>query len=523
MTAKMSEKKDIPIAESPVDTENGTGFTLPKQNAFQRLIHRRNDLNELGKDMLQQSLQYDRAQLEADAIKVRWKLDLLVLPMMMTTYMLSFLDKQTLNYSNAYGLQQDTKMTGDDYSWVASALYFGWLCGAWPWNMLLQRVAIGKLVGGMLFVWGAVCMLQATVFNFSGFFAIRFFLGMLEACISPAWVILTSMLWTRKEQTLRSSIWLCTNGVSNILGALLAYASGVAGGLSIAQWKLIFLIVGALTFVWGFVILLYLPDGPHNAKMLTEYERVVAVWRVSNNQIGLKDATIRPYQIKEALFDGKCYLLWMTAIALGILNGAVTNFMSAIIKGFNFDALRASLLQAPGGGFEVVGCLLLGWISQLPNMVGVSIIIGCLPGMAGLIGILTIGIEHRYALVAMCWLENVLGSPIILNWTVPGLNVAGHTKRSTVIGIYFVCFVVGNIIGPHLFLAQEVPRYPTAIKGLLGTYCAVVVFQGLYTLWCWLDNRERDRLGLRAEAVEEQLEGFEDLTDKQNKHFRYRL
>lgn len=85
-------------------------------------------------------------------------------------------------------------------------------------------------------------MLQAAVFNFGGFFAIRFFLGMLEACISPAWVILTSMLWTRREQTLRSSIWLCTNGVSNILGALLAYGSGMAEGLAIAQWKLIFLV-----------------------------------------------------------------------------------------------------------------------------------------------------------------------------------------------------------------------------------------------------------------------------------------
>jgi hypothetical protein len=66
--------------------------------------------------------------------------------------------------------------------------------GAWPWNLLLQRVPIAKLIGGMLFVWGAVCMLQAAVFNFSGFFAVRFFLGMLEGCISPAWVVSTTSI-----------------------------------------------------------------------------------------------------------------------------------------------------------------------------------------------------------------------------------------------------------------------------------------------------------------------------------------
>ncbi|KAG4218341.1 hypothetical protein PC116_g33179 [Phytophthora cactorum] len=80
----MSEKKDIPGSESVAsETERGIGLVLPekRKNILGGLLDRRNDLNELGRDMLQQSLQYDRAQLEADAIKVRWKLDLLVLPM----------------------------------------------------------------------------------------------------------------------------------------------------------------------------------------------------------------------------------------------------------------------------------------------------------------------------------------------------------------------------------------------------------------------------------------------------------
>lgn len=40
--------------------------------------------------------------------------------------------RYSLNYSNAYGLQADTHMSGDNYSWVASALYFGWLCKLMP-------------------------------------------------------------------------------------------------------------------------------------------------------------------------------------------------------------------------------------------------------------------------------------------------------------------------------------------------------------------------------------------------------
>ena len=139
-------------------------------------------------------------------------------------------------------------MSGQDYSWVASALYFGWLVGSYPSNLALQRLPIAKFIGCILFVWGAICMLQATVFNFSGFFAVRFFLGLVEACVSPAWMLLTSMLWTRDEQPLRTSFWISMNGLASILGALLSWGLGHADGTSIANWKLIYLVRAFYSF-----------------------------------------------------------------------------------------------------------------------------------------------------------------------------------------------------------------------------------------------------------------------------------
>lgn len=85
-------------------------------------------------------------------------------------------------------------------------------------------------------------MLQAAVFNFSGFFAVRFFLGLVEACVSPAWMLLTSMLWTRDEQPLRTSFWISMNGLSSILGALLSWGLGHADGSAVPNWKLIYLV-----------------------------------------------------------------------------------------------------------------------------------------------------------------------------------------------------------------------------------------------------------------------------------------
>lgn len=85
-------------------------------------------------------------------------------------------------------------------------------------------------------------------------------------------------------------------------------------------------------------------------------------------------------------------------------------------------------------------------------------------------------------------------------------------------------YCAGNICSPHMFLGSEAPRYHTAIKGLLGAYCALIVFTVAYWMLCLTQNRLRDRKHEEgATLLQEGLEGFDDLTDKENHHFRYRL
>lgn len=59
------------------------------------LNHYSEEHTDIGLELYQKSLQYDPEQLARDSIKVRMKLDYVVLPMICMTYMISFLDKQT--------------------------------------------------------------------------------------------------------------------------------------------------------------------------------------------------------------------------------------------------------------------------------------------------------------------------------------------------------------------------------------------------------------------------------------------
>ena len=49
----------------------------------------------------------------------------------------------TLSYAAIFGIVDDLKLHGTQYSWLSSIFYFGFLAWAFPTNFLLQRLPIG--------------------------------------------------------------------------------------------------------------------------------------------------------------------------------------------------------------------------------------------------------------------------------------------------------------------------------------------------------------------------------------------
>lgn len=60
-----------------------------------------------------------------EAKRVLRKIDLRIVPVLFTIYLLQYLDKNGINYASVYGLQKGTGLVGQDYSWLSSIFYFG--------------------------------------------------------------------------------------------------------------------------------------------------------------------------------------------------------------------------------------------------------------------------------------------------------------------------------------------------------------------------------------------------------------
>lgn len=221
--------------------------------------------------------------------KLLRKIDLHIMPMMCIIYGLNYLDKTTLSYASIMGLETDLKLTQHNYQWIGSIFYCGYLGFEYPTSRLLQRLPLAKYSALNIIFWGLTLSCTAATTNFASIASVRFVLGMLEAAVTPGFVLFTSQWYTKQEQGLRTAIWFSFNGFANVLGGLVAYgvAEGIHGhGVAIAGWKILFLVWGLVTVVAGLVFLLTIPDSPLKAKFLSTSERRLAIERTRHNQQG---------------------------------------------------------------------------------------------------------------------------------------------------------------------------------------------------------------------------------------------
>ncbi|KAK2052346.1 MFS general substrate transporter [Colletotrichum caudatum] len=468
---------------------------------------------------------------EAQSRAVLRKLDRRILPFLCVTYALQFIDKTSLGYSSVYGIIPDNGLVAQQYGWASSVFYFGYLAAEWPGVAALQRLPVARFLGANVAVWGAVLAATAACSSFAGLASVRFLLGAAEATVSPGFVAVTGMWWTRREQAGRSALWVSFLGVGSFAGTLLAYGIGHVRGGPFAPWRYIFLVLGAATVVWGVVFALFVPDGPARAGWLTERERVVAVQRVAENKAGTgRSRTFVAAQVLEAARDPAVVVLGLISFVNAIASGGLA-FGSLVIQGFGFSPLQTTLMNLPLSAVQVVAQLGAGFLtSRIPGSRLHVATAAMVPPIIGTLLINQLHPDNKWGRLAGVWL---LGSYPVGFMVVLGLlstNVAGGTKRSVASGWVFVCYCVGQIAGPQFFKSTEAPAYRNGVVAMLCSFVLNLVLNQVLRLVYAAENRRRDGLlegKSEGEIADMQREGevlgFQDVTDKVNPMFRYVL
>ncbi|KAL0257033.1 hypothetical protein SLS55_007843 [Diplodia seriata] len=443
------------------------------------------------------------------------KIDYMILPYLAVCYAFFYIDKTTLSYAAIFGIRDDLNLVGTQYNWLSSIFYFGFLAWAFPTNFMLQRFPVGKYLGFNIFLWGVLLMAQAGASNFGTLAALRALSGAAEACADPAFMLITSMWYTRRQQPVRIGLWYTANGFGIALGGLLGYGIGQIKG-ALPSWN------------WGIVMFIMLPDSPVTAPMLNQREKRLAVERLRENQTGVENKHFKAYQVAEAFKDPKTYLLFTIGLIANTPNGGISNFGTIIIKGFGYSTLVTTLLQMPYGfliALSILSCVYLNdycAVKLKKNTRCWFIIAYLIPNIAGTFGLRFVPQEHHVGRLWCYYLTGPYNAAFVLILSLTIGNTAGHTKKVVTNACLFLGYCTGNIAGPFFFKTEQQPTYPLGIWSMIVCHLTEVVLILIFRTLLSRENKRRDRKFGEGVTVQDlDATAFGDLTDWENENFRY--
>ncbi|KZT28235.1 MFS general substrate transporter [Neolentinus lepideus HHB14362 ss-1] len=468
--------------------------------------------------------------------KLKRKIDLYLLPLMWLCYGVQQTDKTSIGTQATFGLQRDTHLVGQQYSWLTTIFYITYMCFEFPSNLILQRWKMGRTLSIYMIVWGIIVLCIGFAKNFKQLIALRALQGLAECCISPGFILVIGSWYKTREHASRALVFQSANAGFGIIAQLVLYGIGRQGQKHPGEqpWREMSYFLGGLTLIVG-ILCLFLLGTPSEVRWLTPEQRRMANARIVGNNTGHDTTGLKKWkwkQAEECLTDPCFWFAGINAFLSSVPNGGLTTFGSIINTTFGFTNLQVILLNIPMSLFSVCYFVLIGIVTtRWKNLRLYFMAFSTIPPFVGFLGMSLLPNEHQYKWTK--WGCYFMTTPFVVSlflaWTLIPSNTAGRTKRTLTSSFTFVGYCVGNMVGSQIFRAKDAPKYTN------GTIACAVCFGLEFLLLCsWrtiyiLRNRCRDRVmandGLTAEQrvrLGKEL-GEKDATDFENPYFRYTM
>ncbi|CCE79361.1 Piso0_001418 [Millerozyma farinosa CBS 7064] len=479
--------------------------------------HTNADLDAGAKYLMEHSEHADYTEQEAQ--RVLRKIDWILMPVMTLATTIGAADKIVISNAAAYGMKEGLNLVGNQYSWIGSIFYFGYLIMELPANMILLKLPVGKAFFISYLAWNIVLMCMGAANNFAQMGALRFLLGMGEAFLSPTCAVIIAMFYKKSEQPFRTAI--CFSGFSSLITGILSYAVGHAS-TKIDNWRLLFIVFGCLTILVTTCIFFVIPDSPMTCSWLNERQRYIAIDRTMENRTGIQNRKLKQYQFMEAIKDWKTWIIGVFALCNNISNGALVTFAAQIVTGLGYSPLNTTLLGMPTGLFMTGSSCIIALPSYFypKKYRTISAFIICLVPL--ICCILMMKLNEKTGLLISYYFFYFYWGPYVCMISLSFANTAGQSKKTVVNAVNFTSYCISNIIAPQFFIASQAPSYPTGYNAILGFTSGSLLCIAIYGVGCILENKRRDKEYGSAEAnVDPDLDAL-DLTDKEKERwFRY--
>ena len=260
-----------------------------------------------------------------------------LIPLLFFCYIIAYLDRINVGFAKLHlreALGVDPAVFSTVYGLGAGLFFIGYFLFEVPSNLILQRVGARIWIARIMIVWGLISMAFMFTKGVTMFYVLRFLLGAAEAGFFPG-VILYLTFWYPARERARTIALFAVGGVaagvigSPISGALLGL-NGVGG---LAGWQWLFFLEALPAVLMGFVVLFLLPNGPKQARWLSDNEKAWIQSRLSE-EAATADST-RPHRLKDVFTSPLVWLLCLIYFLLNVGGYGYEMWLPTIVKGFS--------------------------------------------------------------------------------------------------------------------------------------------------------------------------------------------
>ncbi|KAH6986476.1 major facilitator superfamily domain-containing protein [Ilyonectria sp. MPI-CAGE-AT-0026] len=449
-------------------------------------------------------------------VKLRRKVDFIILPILMLGLFTLQLDKGNVAYALTTSFTDDLGIDKNKVNYGNQLMLAAIVIFEIPFNLILSRVGPAKWLTIQIFAWGTIATAQTAIHNLSGFYATRFMLGMWEAGYLAASLTILASFYTRKEMAMRVTLVYIGNYFSAGMGGLIAGAIfHIPESTGLKSWQWLFLIDGLFTLVVGVFFIFFMPRSTKNTVPLcglkqldffTEEER-----HILNNRVVLDDP--RKVVGLSGIGFKRVFRILSTSpriwghFAINLITltpkGGLGTYAPTIIKNMGFSSITASNLSSVNNFGVCILAILVAWISDKTSSRGPL----CL--LCGVYSLVFSGVQYaivrshdvwlKYAILTVFTSGTAVSQGINDAWF--SVNTPDAQERCIGLALAVAGSNLGGLSGQNIFVKSDAPYYYDGFLKILCIYAGSIVLIALMILYYWNDNRVMEKSTQGDEVV----------------------
>jgi MFS transporter, ACS family, tartrate transporter len=386
--------------------------------------------------------------------RARRKAYLRLLPILLGCYVIAYIDRINVSLAKLTMSQDLPAFNNDVIGTGAGVFFLGYFLLEIPGTLLVEKWSARKWISRIMITWGIVAAMTAWATTPTRFYSVRFALGLAEAGFFPGAVVYLTHWFTRRDRARALSWFLVGSSVAQIVSPKISnYFLGLGtlahpGPLGLAGWQWLYIAWGIPAVVIGIVVLMRLPDYPHQARWLTDEEKQALEGELAAEKAS--NAARRPISLLAALRHPKVVLLTAAYFCIMSGNYGIDIFMPSILERWYSLKLDATtwLIMLPSTA-TLAAILLIGWNS---DRTGERRLHAAAPGIIGGIALaLTPHTQGHLVLTMLCFIVVAAGikSYMAPFWALPNLFLADAAAAGS-IGLINSIGNLGGYLGPKL-------------------------------------------------------------------------